>query len=570
MPLGCWLFESGDRRASKFGTIAIADMKTVNTTMRDGLSQAETTTQYYDLLGRMDYTEIPNSVVEDYTFDNMDRLDVMRHYLSDANNANLSDNALRDMFDYSYRADGKRTSLVETFGGTGVGPVPVSPVLTNNYAWSYDNAGRLTSEILDSSDNTVDQAESYIMDLVGNRIRRTIDKPNTANDVTDIYTFDSSDRLQTENRYSGLFATGTPTGSATQTTGYSWSGTQQTSKVVVNASSLTPQVSSLFKYGLMGQLEGVITETKNGTNAVTARTQVEYRYDTSGLRFVAIDSSDSNLATPVIDRVENGRTEYLLDHMTMTGYGQTIIETLKNAAGQATKRTSYTFGMDEITQTVSDLNPTTGAVITSETLTFGHDGHGSVRALFGAAAALVQVFTYSAYGEFLAIHSGAGVRDIVNGGSASTLANPAGAKTSILYNGEGIDNRTGLYNFRARWYSASNGRFERLDPFAGSPNDPSSFNKYGMAHGNPVMGTDPTGMWLGAVLLIGLMGAAFSVAANGLHNWSHKKSFFDGSWEAARNGAILGVTSALFPAVGLGLALFGILDSLQNLDDVMM
>ena len=27
---------------------------------------------------------------------------------------------------------------------------------------------------------------------------------------------------------------------------------------------------------------------------------------------------------------------------------------------------------------------------------------------------------------------------------------------TILYNGEGVDNRTGLYNFRAKWYSASN------------------------------------------------------------------------------------------------------------------
>ena len=85
-----------------------------------------------------------------------------------------------------------------------------------------------------------------------------------------------------------------------------------------------------MRYGLMGQLEGVVTETKNGSNAVTDRTQVEYRYDNSGLRFLAIDSSDSNLSTAAVDRVENGR-------MTMTGYGQTIIETTKNAAGQATK-----------------------------------------------------------------------------------------------------------------------------------------------------------------------------------------------------------------------------------------
>ena len=100
---------------------SLGRLETVNTMVRDGLAvdsntavagnQPETTTQYYDLLGRMDYTELPNSVVEDFTFDNMDRLAVMRHYQSDSNNANLADNVLKDMFDYSYRADGKRTGL---------------------------------------------------------------------------------------------------------------------------------------------------------------------------------------------------------------------------------------------------------------------------------------------------------------------------------------------------------------------------------------------------------------------------------------------------------------------------
>ena len=487
-------------------------LATVNTVKRDGASiPAESTTHHYDLMGRMDYTEMPNSVVEDYTFDNMDRLDVMRHYKSDTNNANLADNVLKDMFDYRYRADGKRTGLVETFKDSGIGVPPVGlNYLTNNYTWSYDNAGRLTSEAIDSSDNSLDQTESYMMDLVGNRIRRTIDKPGTVNDITDIYTFNSSDQLQSENRFSGLFPTGTPGSSATQTTIYNWSGTQQTAKAV--SAPATSTVTQSMKYGLMGQLEGVTTETKSGAT-VTARTQVEYRYDNSGLRFVAIDSTDSNLLTPGIERIENGRTEYLLDHANMTGYGQTIIETVKNASGQATKRTSFTIGTDEITQTVSTLDPATGNVTATETLTFGHDGHGSTRALFGALAAIAQVFTYSAYGEFLAIHNGAGVRDPINGGTASTLANPAGAETSQLYNGESIDARTGLYNFRARWYSASNGRFERLDPYDGNPNDPFSFNRYGFTSGDPILHNDPTGNFEGLGGMIAGIAISMSIGS---------------------------------------------------------
>ncbi|MFN9605425.1 MAG: RHS repeat-associated core domain-containing protein, partial [Planctomycetota bacterium] len=185
----------------------------------------------------------------------------------------------------------------------------------------------------------------------------------------------------------------------------------------------------------------------------------------------------------------------------------TILETVKNAAGQATKRTSYTFGVDEITQTVSTIDPSSQLITQSSTLTFAHDGKGSVRALFGAAAAIAQVFTYSAYGELLAIHKGAG-----------TLQPLTSSLTSVLYIGEGLDARTGLYNMRARWYSASNARWERLDPFNGNPHDPFSFNKYGFVHGDPVMGADPTGRFLSGSMMsaisigMGWVGAFATVA----------------------------------------------------------
>ena len=471
-------------------------------------NQPETSTFHYDLLGRPDYSELPNAVVEDFTFDNLDRLDVMRQYVSDADNVDLTDNAIRAHYDYTYRADGKRTALSETF------QLSPSGERTTDYAWAYDAAGRLTSETLDSSDNTLDQTESYILDLVGNRLRRTIDKPSTANDRTDVVTLDTSDRLLTEQRYANLTGTGTPI----ETTTYTWNGTQQASKAVAIPSTST--VTQTMSYGLTGQLERVITETKNGSNVVTARTQVEYRYDASGLRCVAVDSSDSNLTTTGIERVENGRTEYLLDHNNATGYGQTVIETVKNSAGQATQRTSFTFGADEITQTVSTLNPSTGAVTATATHALGHDGHGSVRVLFDAAAAVNQVFTYSAYGEFLAIHNGAGVR---TSGTAAALASPGDALTKQLYNGENLDSRTGLYNFRARWYAASSGRFERLDPYAGNPLDPFSFHKYGFVHGDPVHGIDPSGLeyTIGGMLgAIGIQG--FNFGKSGLAGYAAK------------------------------------------------
>ena len=462
-------------------------MASVSTTIRDGANvdvdtvtpgdQPETTEHFYDLLGRMDYSVLPNDVVTDYTFDNMDRLDVMRHLESDSDNTDRSDNLEKAKFDYSYKDDNRRDELTETFTLDG-------SAKTNTYTWVYDEAGRLTSEQVEHWDNTFDQTESYIYDLAGNRLQKTVDRSGGSNDHTTVYDFDANDRMTTEDRYDNIGGTGTPV----ETTAYTWDRTQQTSKVTTQSAGTS--VEQDFVYGLMGQLEQVTTTNKDSQGAITSADRVSYRYDASNLRFIATrENYDIQTSTFVLA----GSTEYLVDHQNFTGYGQTVIETEFNSTGQAIKRISYTFGSDEITQTTSTLNPATSAVTgTPETLVFGHDGHGSVRVLFDVAAAVEQVFTYSAFGELLAIHNA--TAGIVSG-SAAALASPSSSLTTHLYNGEAIDTGTGLYNFRARWYNASTARFQRLDPFAGNPQDPFSYNKYGFVHGDPVGMTDPTGMF---------------------------------------------------------------------------
>jgi hypothetical protein len=58
------------------------------------------------------------------------------------------------------------------------------------------------------------------------------------------------------------------------------------------------------------------------------------------------------------------------------------------------------------------------------------------------------------------------------------------------------------YYLRARYYSQSTGRFSQLDPFPGNNFDPQSLHKYAYAHGDPVVGTDPSGMFTLIELLI--------------------------------------------------------------------
>jgi RHS repeat-associated protein len=72
-----------------------------------------------------------------------------------------------------------------------------------------------------------------------------------------------------------------------------------------------------------------------------------------------------------------------------------------------------------------------------------------------------------------------------------------------LYTGEFFDSHLAQYYLRARWYNPATGRFNRLDPFAGSNQDPQSLHKYLYAHCNPVNNIDSGGNYsLGELIKI--------------------------------------------------------------------
>jgi len=67
------------------------------------------------------------------------------------------------------------------------------------------------------------------------------------------------------------------------------------------------------------------------------------------------------------------------------------------------------------------------------------------------------------------------------------------AATNLLYAGEQFDANLSQYYLRARYYDQNNGRFSRMDPFAGSNQDPQSLHRYLYAHCNPINRIDPAG-----------------------------------------------------------------------------
>jgi RHS repeat-associated protein len=83
-------------------------------------------------------------------------------------------------------------------------------------------------------------------------------------------------------------------------------------------------------------------------------------------------------------------------------------------------------------------------------------------------------------------------------------------QTSLLYAGEQFDTNLQMYYNRARYYDQNTGRFNRTDPFAGSPQDPQSLHKYLYCHANPVNEIDPTGHF--GIVPSGVYGVVLTVA----------------------------------------------------------
>ncbi|MHC4743572.1 MAG: RHS repeat-associated core domain-containing protein [Planctomycetota bacterium] len=156
-----------------------------------------------------------------------------------------------------------------------------------------------------------------------------------------------------------------------------------------------------------------------------------------------------------------------------TGHAQVVEEW---TSGDTEPTVTYTIGDDVISQYKTPQAPPVPAEGLRCLL---YDGHGSTRQLAEADGTTIDdTFSYDAYGVML--------------GGNPTPGAPAA--TNLLYAGEQWDNSAQSYYLRARYYDPLNGRFNRMDPYAGSPQDPQSLHKYLYCHNNPVNGIDPSGL----------------------------------------------------------------------------
>jgi RHS repeat-associated protein len=231
-----------------------------------------------------------------------------------------------------------------------------------------------------------------------------------------------------------------------------------------------------YEYNLQNRLAKVTT-TPYEDGAPQTPTETEYKYDPDGNR----------VQKTVDDGTDVVVTDYLIDAYNHTGYAQVFHETTITNGDPATMtRTAYTIGDDVISQGKSDWElslPDNWHWAAPSVQYLLYDGHGSTRQLVNSTGdTVVEDYSYDAYGVML--------RDNPN-----SEPDPGSSATNLLYSGEQWDNSAQSYYLRARYYDPLNGRFNRMDPYAGSPQDPQSLHKYTYCHANPVNSVDPTGMF---------------------------------------------------------------------------
>gem|GEM_PF-1453448 len=253
--------------------------------------------------------------------------------------------------------------------------------------------------------------------------------------------------------------------------------------------SLTSKVTTgvdaeevVYIYNLQNRLSQVVRTTpadldtdEQEDDAIVETTW--YYYNDEGIRVESIylreEVTDIGQGGESRSTTDNTATSFLIDSYNPTGYAQ-VIEELTDDGTNITA-TTYTTGDDVISQVKSTWNGSSWTAGGTRYLL--SDGQGSTRQLVDSSAAVVDSFSYDGYGMML--------------GGNPTSAAPAA--TNLLYTGEQFDTSAQQYYLRARYYDPSNGRFNRMDDFAGNSQDPQSLHKYLYVNCNPINSIDPTG-----------------------------------------------------------------------------
>lgn len=448
------------------------------------------TTYQYDGFDRLDKVTYPDASYEQNTYDANSNVLIIR---------TRAGNTVTNTFDtvgriktetpqglatrtYSYDLAGRRTK-VNT-------PLIAGNPTTGDYDYYFDSAGRFFKERnpdgkeviyqLDANGNITRTTwpDGYFVDCVYDQLNRLTDiKLNGAGTAAAHFDYDPMSRRKKITYQNGCTTdygyeldddlsslVQTFVGSSVSFASISNSVNQITSLSVSDSQFLWgPTIDSVTAAGVnnLNQYQSVSGSSMSYTadGCVAGDGTWTYGYDSlSRLTSAVAGSTSLNFLYDPDDRqtqkqVGATKVRYLYD-------GMQRIADYDGISGALLTRYVYGTGIDEPLIEVSSAGTTTF---------FHHDRLGSVIARTNSSGTLLSRYTYGPYGETTSL-----------------------VGTTFGYTGQRYDTESGLYYYKARYYSPTLGRFLQPDPIGYAD----GLNLYAYVGSDPLNSTDPLGLML--------------------------------------------------------------------------
>lgn len=413
----------------------------------------------YDEYGRI-------SVVKNYFIDGEGYLEKTLEYdnLNRVTAINVTDsNSGEEVESYAYTYDnaGNVSSEVSesTYLSEGEG---------REYAqrfYTYDENGRLTKVEIKGSDNEesvdgdgVDSViHSYKYDSVGNRTRDVLGDQVTS------YSYNGLDQLTHK-----ITKAGEEILSDIEYE-YDRNGNRTSEKDIVS------NIDIAMSYDSMNMMH---TFTKKKDGVLTAsQTNI---YDSEGQRIRKIDRSEKEAA--ILETNESGSdTENNTSawYTTATDYyyqGDSVLLTesseVKDDAVDTSQSVSSCFNLLDQDGSMIGTGRYQGSSESNWYL-YNRDPQGSITSIVGSDGRMAAAYDYDEYGDVTK--------------EVGTLNN------EFRYTGQVYDENTDLYYYNSRYYDQTSGCFTTQDTERGEQGNPGTLNYYTYCNGNPVNNVDPTG-----------------------------------------------------------------------------